>query len=371
VFIRAWFTFSMVALAAGSVLTACLPDLRVFPAETSGARCGDGFVEIVSSSLDEACDPGQSGAPGCSSTCRIVCEGAVTTATRHCYFVAGAVASYAEASEACRAASAHLVTFSGDDEVQSVRELSLSSRYWVGLLKDGTGVYATDAREEPGFPVVPARGPCSGCYARAAADSTFPDYPGTTGDLGCLVASQGLGSAWLRVPCTIASSLPTGTTGTPLAPFDALCEREPPGARAEACTGGVCIHLPFTEKRYLLVSAPASSADAVATCQGLGGSLVVFDSHEEREELAREIARFSPELGSFFIGLSRAPQATAFVWEDGRADDESVRPRVWAEREPVAKGAARAFVDLRKSYDTRLARASDDDRPRAFVCQYR
>ncbi len=355
------FTFALVSAA-------CLPDLRVFPAETTGARCGDGYVEPgVGDAPGESCDPGEVGAVGCSPTCAVVCEGGVRLATRHCYFTAGQASSYVAASQLCRSkgGGAHVVTFAGEDEVASVDAIVPSGDYWVGLARDATtAAYATDIREEPGYPAAPDTGPCPGCFGRAAIGATptaaFPDEPGSAGELGCLVASHGAGSAWRRTSCS-----------RPPRAYDVICEREPPGARAEPCPGGVCVRLPFTTKRYLFVATPVSEADAVSSCRGFGARLVVLDSAEEREELAREIARVSPELPSLWVGLARAQGAT-FVWDDGETGAPKARDLPWADKEPQATGPARAFLDLtRGNYDTRLLRARDEPgRVRPYLCQY-
>ena len=306
----------------------------------------------------ETCDPGETGAIGCSATCTVVCEGAVSVATRHCYFVAGKATSFGEASELCRAASAHVVTFAGDDEVRSVESAAPSGDYWVGLTRDGTLVYSPEGRDEPGHPEPPETGPCTGCFARTADGGTFPDVAGTT-TTGCLVAVPGLREPWRRVSCTKAAKA-----------YDVLCEREPPGSRGEPCTGGVCIRLPFTPKRYIYVPSAASSADAREGCRALGGSLVVLESPEEREELARELARFSPEAG-VWVGLARLEVDGPFIWENGKP--ESLK--FWADREPdrdsKPKVPTRAFFDFpRGRYDTRLLRAAEGDRSRPYLCQY-
>lgn len=349
------------SLIVGLVGIGCLPELRVFPAETTGAKCGDGVVQSTATSGPaEACDPGEGGAVGCSRTCTVVCEGGVSVATRHCYFVAGKATSFAAASDLCRAATAHVVTFAGDDEVRSVESAAPSGEYWVGLTKDATGVYAPEGRDEPGYPEPPDTGPCSGCFARADVMGTFPDVVGTSGSTGCLVAAPGLREPWRRVSCTKAPKA-----------YDVLCEREPPGTRSEPCTGGICIRLPFTEKRYLYVPSPATSTEARDGCRALGGSLVVLEAPEEREELSRELARFLPDAG-VWIGLVRVAADGPFVWENGAPETD----KFWGDREPdkevgKPKAPSRAFLDLRAGrYDTRLLRAATDERSRPYLCQY-
>ena len=355
----------LVALGAS-----CLPELRVFPASRPTARCGDGFVEpAVNGVFTETCDPGELGARGCSAKCEIVCndgrskeESGIRSETGHCYFVSGSTSSFTEASQQCRAASAHLVTFANELEVRAVTEaVVLSREFWVGLTHDVVvGGYVTEGRDEPGYPVPRETGLCSGCYGRNGGGSSFPNYTDVAGDPACLVASPGLKAPWKRVPCVRA----------PLA-FDVLCEREPPGSRSEICNGGVCVHLQHTpSKRYLFVPTAASVKEARETCSALGGHLVLLSSAEEREELAREIARFLPDVTSAWVGLSRRIPGGPFLWDDEK-DEEGKRPLFWGNDEPRATGAAQAFIDLgRGVYDVRLLRAQNEEPPRPYVCQY-
>jgi hypothetical protein len=350
-----------VALALALTVGACLPDLRVFPAETVGGRCGDGYVDgPTSAAPEEACDPGDVGAIGCSPTCTLVCEGGVRLATKHCYFLAGAATSYAGASQLCRAAGAHVVTFAGADEIASVDAIVSAGDYWVGLVKDPTTeAYAPERRDEPGYPAPPKTGPCLGCFARADPTQSFPPEPGASGELGCLIARRGASTPWQAAPCARSKAA------------DVVCEREPPGTRAEGCPGGVCVRLSPTTKRYLFVPSPAVEPDAAAGCASFGGRLVLLESPEEREELAREIARLSPDLAGVWIGLARAAGATAFLWDDETAPP-SLREPMWADKEPLATGPSRAYLDLtRGGYDTRLVRAHDEtSKARPYVCQY-
>lgn len=349
--------FVVALVAAGLGAPGCLPELREFPPESTGLRCGDGFVALAASG-GEQCDPGEGGAVGCSRACVVECAGGTSVATRHCYFVAAKAASYQEAAEACRAASAHVVTFVGDDEIRSVEAAAPAGEYWVGLTKDFTGVYTPEGRDEPGFPEPPDTGPCPGCFARASATGTFPDVAGQSGQ-GCLVATPGLREPWRRVSCTKAPKA-----------YDVVCEREPPGQRSEPCTGGICVRLPFTEKRYLYVAQLTSANGAQEGCVALGGRLVTLESPEEREELSRELARYAPEQG-VWVGLARRAQDGPFTWEDGKPETLVL----WGDREPdrdgAPKGPVRAFLDLRGGrYDTRLLRAAHDDKPRGYLCQY-
>ena len=57
--------FVVALVAAGIGASGCLPELREFPPESTGLRCGDGFVALAASG-GEQCDPGEGGAVGCS-----------------------------------------------------------------------------------------------------------------------------------------------------------------------------------------------------------------------------------------------------------------------------------------------------------------
>ena len=132
-----------------------------------------------------------------------------------------------------------------------------------------------------------AQGPCPGCFGVGADAGTFPladvDASDTTIDTSC-VASRG--GTWFRVPCSGAITRPT------------ICEREPAGVRGQACgNDGICFTVAQTsgEKTYLVAVSPADPETADTTCRFLdGGSLVVFDSREEREQLAHEIVAAQP-----------------------------------------------------------------------------
>jgi len=348
------------ALAWFVLLAGCLPDLRVFPPETTAGTCGDGFADVAGAAGPrEACDPGEGSAPGCTAACALACEGGSSVATRHCYFVAGKVASFNAASELCRAASAHLVTFASDDEIRSAEAAAPSAAYWLGLTKDATNVYSPEGRDEPGFPEAPERGPCSGCFARTTDDGRFPDAAGVSGAVGCLVSEPGLREPWKRIPCNAAGR-----------DYDVLCEREPPGALSDPCTGGLCLRLSAAGKRYLFVPSVASASDAPAVCRSNGGVLAKLEGSDEREALARELARIAPESG-VWVGLARRVSDGPFQWEDGSAEGV----KLWAEGEPDRDGRpkvpTRAFLDLRgSSYDRRLLRASPDDKARPSLCEY-
>ena len=368
------------ALAAA---VACLPDLAAIAAEDApfeaGAPpfrgCGDGIIETLDDGGDagESCDPGSDASvPGCER-CRITCEGALDPVSHHCYFLADAATSYGQAATNC-GQRAHVVTFASDDEVALVNRVAVDpAGYWIGLARSPLvlGAYQANRTEEPGFPYLPllatgpsGAGPCPGCFGIGADPEAgvFPladvDASETLADTAC-VASRG--GTWFRVPC---NSGPVRST---------VCEREPPGARAQDCIGGFCFSLPQThgQKTYLVAVSAADPDTAALTCGGLdGGSLVVLATSQEREQLAHEIVlRYPNETPELWIGL--VDDGGVWSWEDGVAADAATgRPLPWGNAQPKAGAGARAFVRVGVgAYDTQLAHADDAKTPRLYVCQ--
>ncbi len=378
------------ALALLSVY-ACLPDLVEPPAATPvGVRpvaCGDGFIDPAAG---EECDPGDTddaGVAGCTRDCKAVCEGAVVPAsqgakTGHCYFALDTPLVFDDATRACAARAAHLVTVSSSSELASPplafatagADAGEAGRtYWIGLtqLTPDTGLQRYLAvATEPGF-APPAR--CPGCYGNVGAmmspSATFPKLNATDTGATCVVArspSVG-GEPWYRVPCT--------------EPRDVVCEREPVGTRSYACNGGICVTLALTErsKRYLYVPAPSGPHEAARACAQLSngnGHLVVYGSNGEREELFRELglARVLEANRDFWIGLafdvdaSTATDAAVWAW-----DGVSTRPidlRPWAEGEPQSTMPVRAFSRASGTYDTELAHADSATAQYPYVCEY-
>jgi hypothetical protein len=375
--------------AASAIVAAgaCLPNLAEFPAddaslETSVAPfqgCGDGIIATLDDGGDagESCDPGADAqVPGCRA-CQITCEGKLDLKSGHCYFAAGADTSYVAARTRCKAERAHVVTLASNDEVRLLEEVSADeSGYWVGLSRkesDLSGAYGppTERLEEPGFAypnatVAAAQGPCAGCFGVGADPDagTFPladvDASDTTTDTSC-VASRG--GSWFRVPCTGAISRRT------------ICEREPAGVRGQTCgNDGICLTVPQTAgvKTYLVAVSPVDPETADTTCRFLdGGSLVIFDSREEREQLAHEIvARFPDYEQPLWIGLHA--DGGAWTWDDGVAASASgARPLPWGNAQPAGVPNARAFMRVgANAYDTQLAYADDGGgSSRLFICQ--
>lgn len=369
----------LAALAAGG---ACLPDLAAIPAEDAsfegGAApfrgCGDGIIETLDDGGDagESCDPGtDASVTGCES-CQLTCkDGELDPVSQHCYFVAGSDTSYGAAAQRCKDLRAHVVTFASDAEVTIVSKVAADAAgYWVGLARTPLllGAYQANRTEEPGFPYPPlttapsAAGPCPGCFGVGADAGVFPladvDASDTATDTSCVASRDG---SWFRVPCNSGPSRST------------VCEREPAGARAQDCIGGFCFSLPQTvgQKTYLVVVSATDPETAAQSCSGLdGGSLVVFTTREEREQLAHEIVtRYPEESPQLWIGL--AEDAGTWVWEDGLvAEPASGRPLPWGNAQPEAGAGARAFMRVGVgSYDTQLAYTDDTKAPRLYVCQ--
>lgn len=384
---RALVVLAVLAGAASALLAAgaCLPDLAAVPAddasfETSVAPfqgCGDGVIATVDDGGDagESCDPGADAqAPGCRA-CQITCEGTLDPKTGHCYFAAGSDTSYVAARTRCKAERAHVVTLASADEVRFVAQLAADeSGYWVGLSRkesDLFGAYGppNERLEEPGFAypgasVDAATGPCLGCFGLGADAGTFPladvDASDTTVDTSC-VASRG--GTWFQVPCSATLTRPT------------ICEREPAGVRGQSCgNDGICFSVPQTagEKTYLVAVSPTDPETADTTCRFLdGGSLVVFDSREEREQLAHEIVARYPDIEQqLWIGLHA--DGGAWAWDDGvAASAGATRPVPWGNAQPAGGANARAFIRVgATAYDTQLAYADDGGRAsRLFICQ--
>jgi hypothetical protein len=374
-----------IALAGLFAAGACLPDLTAIAAadgalEAAAAPfegCGDGVIATLDDGGDagESCDPGFEGdaqVPGCRA-CQITCEGTLDPKSGHCYFAAGADVSYPLALARCKAERAHVVTFASDEELTFVKNIAASG-YWVGLsIKSAElfGAYGPPAErlEEPGFPFPSApspaaAGPCEGCFGSGADGGLFPsadvDASDTTTDTSC-IASRG-GDGWFRVPCNADIARPT------------ICEREPAGMRSKICGNeGLCLNVARTAgvKTYLVTVSAADPETAATTCSFLdGGSLVVFDSREEREQIAHEIVKRNPDdEQQLWIGLHA--DAGAWTWDDGVSAASPARPPPWGNAQPNGATNARAFIRVNApAYDTQLAYADDGGRaPRLFICQ--
>lgn len=357
-----------------AVVSACLPDLRdlpvVVPSEAAApiSGCGDGIIATNDDGSDagESCDPGANTVIGCSASCTISCGGIIGP-SGHCYFVADP-SDYQGALTNCNAAGGHVVTIGSEDEARLVGSLVGSGTYRIGLLLDDNlslVAYKTPPFvEEPGWPHTPT---CSGCFASGADDAgQFPSRDPDSGtNHNCLAA--GPDGKWLQIACN------QGDAGVMT-----VCEREPVGQRSQACGGPLCTTLSATagKKRYVISISPATAEDADQFCRSYeGGSLVVFDSREEREELAREIRQLVPAsqqhpVLTAWIGLAK--KGETWIWDDGvDAADAGSRPAPWANAQPAPSSKGRAFMRLDiNAFDTQLAVAGEKEgEPRPFVCQ--
>lgn len=365
--------------AAGAVAVACLPDLNTLPAPTtneagpttptSGAACGDGVIQLDVDGGEE-CDLGDAGdaAVGCTRGCKLSCDGWSDAVTGHCYFVSGTTDQYAIAKARCTDQGGHVVTFVSQAEYALVTgRASADAGFWVGLQYASTlGAYQTASGEEPGWPRAPLTTRCDGCFA------VLPDASAElAGDAGDCVGG-GRDAGWFGARCQEA--------GAPLA---VVCEREPPGTRADFCSGGVCLRVPetHTKKKYLLADGTATAAEAASACGFLGGRLAVFDTRSEREEVVREIARRYLRFGgttraTFWIGLAQTTPGGEWLWDGKTAVTPESSPWGNAAPESDATRAGRAYVEvtLNDTYDTQLAHAdfgADDGGAvqRPYLCE--
>jgi len=334
--------------AAGGVLAAmaCIPDL---PNDEGGSPpdgsapgpeagrpfCGDGIIDLQSG---EQCDPGagEAGSPYCTADCQVACDGGfVWPGNDHCYFdvPAGAVSLSEAINNRCTGGAAHVVTFASDEELGAVVGAIDAGAFWVGLEFDPTAngytsVHALEPGWEPG---------CPGCFAHVP-DASQP-LPGDGGF--CVEGFSDLTTSWQQYPC--ASDAGKGRR------IHVICEREPVGALQRACmeAGVSCIELAWTarSKRYVYFknAAPSDGPDGSAeqTCESLGGSLVVLQSFDEREQLWKAVGATQAQ-SSFWIGLSLSEGGSSWVWDDDASED--AYPSPWAIRMPREPGGTRAFL---------------------------
>ncbi len=362
----------LAAAAIGIAQVACLPnpdraplDAGQTPDAKAPGACGDGFIDPAIDGSAEECDPGLTSKDnGCSPSCRVECKGGVIDPlTKHCYFRLQKNTSEGDGRNACKLPyGGHVVTFASDDEVAFLADAGFSSGFWIGLAYFGGQLgYQSDdnASGEPGWIYPKNSAACPGCYARTGSDASayFPPLDGSvTPD--CVYAASL--TEWHHSPCNGAQ------------PLDTLCEREPPGTRATVCNGGICITVAQTQstKRYLFVPSDTTADDAKSSCEALAGTLVLFDTREEREQLAREIARYTGDEGaSFWVGLA-ANAAGTYTWDDGKS--ESARPPLFGIDAGAPSPGARVFISLRPTdpIDIGLGHADVPQSQHTYVCQY-
>ncbi len=364
-------------LVAVAVIVACIPDLPPDPPAPSAPACGDGYIDLATG---EQCDPGTPSAGvavlgGCTVGCRMECpSGFVWSRNDHCYQLAPAsAAGLQEAIRGCSLLGAHVVTFASEAELSAITgffrvSLAGTGPFWVGL-DNAFARYNSVAAFEPGWSPT-----CSGCFARApgpgaALPRLDASTDGATLAEGCVAAfADPAVPFWTEYPCANAQ-----------ARIRVICEREPVGARSRACDAGVCIDLAWTHggKRYVYREDPATADAAEQACVALGGSLVVLQSQDEREQLWRELSRMGVVPNAIWIGLVRVTasgsDAARWVWDDDASTD--AYPSPWGDRQPRAPGAlttARAFLlhqGSPPSLDDTLAHDDVQGSELASVCQ--
>lgn len=367
----------LAATAAASLVAAfsCIPDLPsnlASPDEASidapveegtlSPRCGDGIIQL---DAGEQCDPGAGLAPdaapdatyrGCTASCQFVCPGFLWPKNNHCYTLDSRLAGSLDeqASVYCQdlGANAHVVTFASDAEVSQVVSALAPGEFWVGLepVLGRSSAYTPLVLFEPGWTPT-----CPGCFAEAA-DAAAP-LPGN--GQACVAALGDAGGAWQQYPCSDAGKI------------QVVCEREPTGVLSQRCEAGVCIDLVWThgQKSYVYVSTAQTGDVAEQQCESLGGTLVVLQSRDEREQLWHELGHLTTAPGSVWIGLSQ--QGGDWVWADDAAAD--AYPSPWGDKQPAGNGSRAYLVQTLvppTPVDTTLGKNDvSAQNTLAFVCQ--
>lgn len=367
----------LAAISVCGLAAACIPDLLTDPLPDAapppqiGAFCGDGLITLgqydggfSDPNTGEVCDPSEAGTVGCTKNCTIDCDGGyVDPVTNHCYFQAAQASALDTAEQSCEAQNGHVVSFLDDRERLGLLASSVaSSGFWVDLsLNPELAAYTPatpNPADEPGW--LPT---CSGCYAAPNVVGAIPRLVLDAGG-SCVVDVSVIG--WSQLPCT---QIPKGVS--------VICEREPPGSLAAPCNGGTCLSIPETKGRKRYFFGPVSvTADAAETaCDELNppGSLVVFESPEERETLLRELVRVSTDLPvkEAWIGLSStsASPDASFVWDT----EAGMTASPWGDGQPSWDAAAPlwAFVRLGvDNYDVQLAHVDATQTLRPYICQH-
>ncbi len=373
-----------VVLGVGVAPLSCVPDLPPDQAPALAAAvpdaglCGNGIIDLAAG---EECDPSSELGPStvCSVNCKMICAGLKWPGNDHCYELQPTQTDLPmSAVTACNALNgSHVATFASEAEfqaaIQYARDNSLAANdFWVGLVA-GEFRYGSVLSDEPGWS--PA---CSGCFAHtddAAAPLHLPK--GVVAGAGCVVST---------FPAADAPTVPPWDQHacSGLLPIHVLCEREPVGTRAYPCDGGSCLDLvaTFGAKHYffpdLLPVGKLPASEAKAACAAAGGSLVVLESRDEREQLWHELGQLENLAGvndDVWIGLGTDDGGT-WTWDDGTRIDAGY-PSPWAIGQPAsASGRAFTYFDpLEMPVDNTLAQSASGDAgvsdPKRFVCQFR
>jgi len=362
--------FVVFAFAALVTAVSCLPDLTLAPAT---GQCGSGVVNLDDG---EACDPGDAGALGCTTSCQIQCEGGVIDdATSHCYFWTPPVLSLDMAVQTCGNLNAHPVSFVDMTELSFIATATKglpnasNGASWLALEKGLVNEAGLETYYTPLITPLPGwASSCIGCFAYTDA-SDIP-LPGTGIPAPCVNWRHSLTSPWTQGGCTL------GVTDAGQTTNNVLCEREPPGifsmpCESDASAASTCIEVPMTHttKRYELAAVPAIFDIARSTCSTRGGQLVRFDTAAEREEVVTEVRRVTN--ADFWIGLFYDTTKTAWSWVDGTLAPYA-SPTPWADLEPSmsADGFAAAIHSEQGSFTTHLARAQDATTVLLYMCQF-
>jgi len=383
---------AVIAAVAGGI--ACLPDLRdgpsqIRPPPPSGPACGDGVIDYGGAAdAGEQCDPGDATVTGCTRRCEVDCVGGyVDPQDDHCYFIAesSVAATYEAALAECNKANAHVVTFESFDTrsrvVAALEAQFAPSWFWVGLSTEPmqNNAYVSAGDDEPGYDRT-----CAGCFffgpGGAGNVRRIDLLDGGTANGGPWVIDAPRSKAWYQFGQATLDPL-----GRAIQP-KVMCEREPPGASAEPCSGAFCVTARITlgSKRYVVVPSAASGDEAARACGtpvdgGRAGQLVVFPSRDEREAVLREARNvlepygFDNGFDKVWIGLARQSDADPWRWDDGSPLDVDAEP--WAGNQPPdggSSGPLRAYAELDSflHYDVQLARADDPAAKHPYVCEY-
>jgi hypothetical protein len=364
--------------ALALVPTGCIPDLPsndgtgvgpdAAPTEAApppAPYCGDGIVDLA---MGEQCDPGGATPIGCTPGCKIECDaGFHWPLNDHCYVdVPQGAASISEAiGTRCTGSTTHVVTFASAQELAAVVGALDASTFWVGMYQ-AVSKYDSVTTLEPGWDPL-----CGGCFVQEP-DPTQPLPSTDAGGQACVEGFSDLDASWEEVPCT----------GIPHVRLHAICEREPQGRLSQPCTVGdasaECFSLRATvgTKTYVYIKTAAPPDYAEQQCESLGGTLVVLQSRDEREQLWKEVGGKIAGAAtpfSIWIGLSTRDDAGLdWVWADDASADAYASP--WADRQPRDDGGpAQAFMynngGTPPVVDDTLARVPAAAADYAYVCQ--
>jgi hypothetical protein len=316
-------------LPAGNVSPDAQPsfDATLETGPPAAPFCGDGIVQL---SRGEQCDPGPVAADaapavGCSGKCLVDCNGGVVwTRNDHCYIGAPEAVMINDAITRCSAygKTAHVVTLASDQELATVVGGLDASSFWVGMyqgLDKFDSVTTLEPAWEPG---------CDGCYAHTP--NPEQPLPGPAdASTGCVQGFADLDASWQQIPCVLTK-----------ARIPVICEWEPPGRLSQPCEGGQCFDLRFTygTKHYVYQPLAAGPDEAEQQCEAMGGTLVVLESRDEREQLWKELSHLLGNglPGTVWIGLSMPSGAADWTWADDASAD-AYAP-VWAFKQPRDSG---------------------------------